>query len=149
MSLTEAEETKILLDILKIKKDILRMIYLAQSGHLGGSLSCANILYILYHKIMRIDRNNPQWKDRDIFILSKGHAAPALYAVLSKVGFFDRNELFTLREFGSKLQGHPVKNNNLGIEITEGPITLPDGGVMLFIRDQDRNVIEFHQSPSS
>ena len=122
MSLTEAEEKKILFDILKIKKDILRMIYLAQSGHLGGSLSCANILYILHNKIMRINRNNPQWKDRDIFILSKGHAAPALYAVLSKVGFIDRNELFTLREFGSKLQGHPVKNNNLGIEITTGSL---------------------------
>ena len=66
--------------------------------------------------------NNPQWKDRDIFILSKGHAAPALYTVLSKIGFIDRNELFTLREFGSKLQGHPVKNNNLGIEITTGSL---------------------------
>ena len=82
MSLSKAEEKEALLDILGIKKDILKMIYLAQSGHPGGSLSCVNILYILYKKILKIDPKNPQWEDRDIFILSKGHAAPALYAVL-------------------------------------------------------------------
>jgi len=122
MSLTEPEEKKILIEILEIKKDILKMIYLAQSGHPGGSLSCVNILYLLYNKIMKLNKNNPKWNDRDIFILSKGHAAPALYAVLSNFGFIKRKNLFTLRQFGSDLQGHPVKNEKLGIEISTGSL---------------------------
>jgi len=122
MSLTEAEERKIQIEILEIKKDILKMIYNAQSGHPGGSLSCVNTLYLLYNKIMRIDRHNPRWKDRDIFILSKGHAAPALYAVLSNVGYIKKDDLLSLRQLGSKLQGHPVKNIDLGIEISTGSL---------------------------
>jgi len=122
MELTKADEKKILVDILDIKKDILTMIYKTQSGHPGGSLSCVNIIYLLYYKIMRINFQNPTWKERDIFILSKGHAAPALYAVLSKFGFIKRDELFTLREFNSKLQGHPVKNPEFGIEISTGSL---------------------------
>ena len=122
MTLTELEEKKILIEILEIKKDILKMIYLAQSGHPGGSLSCVNILYVLYNKIMKLDKNNPKWNERDIFILSKGHAAPALYAVLSNFGFINRKKLFTLRQFGSDLQGHPVKNEKLGIEISTGSL---------------------------
>jgi transketolase len=122
MELTKTDEKKLLTDILVIKKDILKMIYQAQSGHPGGSLSCANIIYLLYNNIMKINRKNPQWSERDIFILSKGHAAPALYAVLSKIGFIKREELFTLREFGSQLQGHPVKNPEFGIEITTGSL---------------------------
>ena len=122
MSLTKDELQRVFLDILEIKKDILKMVYLAQSGHPGGSLSCTNILYLLYNHIMRINRDNPQWKERDIFILSKGHAAPALYAVLSKIGFIKRDELFTLRKFFSNLQGHPVKNKDFGIEISTGSL---------------------------
>ncbi len=122
MDLSKADEQTILTDILDIKKDILRMIYEAQSGHLGGSLSCANIIYLLYNNIMRINPKNPLWKERDIFILSKGHAAPALYAVLSKLGYIKREELFTLRQFGSKLQGHPVKNSEIGVEISTGSL---------------------------
>lgn len=122
MSLSEAEEKELLKDILNLKKDILKMIYKAQSGHPGGSLSCTSILYLLYKKIMEIDEDNPTWEGRDYFILSKGHAAPALYAVLSKIGFINRDELFTLRELGSPLQGHPVKNKDLGIEISTGSL---------------------------
>ncbi len=122
MELSKVEEKKILIDILEIKKDILTMIYKAHSGHPGGSLSCVNIIYLLYKHIMRINHENPTWEERDIFILSKGHAAPALYAVLSKFGFIKREELFTLREFGSKLQGHPIKNPDLGIEISTGSL---------------------------
>ncbi|MFX0037008.1 MAG: transketolase [Candidatus Hermodarchaeota archaeon] len=122
MELSKTDERTILIDILDIKKDILTMIYKAQSGHPGGSLSCANIIYLLYNNIMRINRENPTWEDRDIFILSKGHAAPALYAVLSKFGFIRREELFSLRQFGSKLQGHPVKNPEFGVEITTGSL---------------------------
>ncbi|MFX1501116.1 MAG: transketolase [Promethearchaeota archaeon] len=122
MDISKTEENRILIEILEIKKDILRMIYTAQSGHPGGSLSCANILYILYNNILRINQKNPQWEERDIFILSKGHAAPALYAVLSKIGFIEREELYSFRKFGSNLQGHPVKNKKFGIEISTGSL---------------------------
>jgi len=122
MQISKADEQKILVDILDIKKDILKMIYKAQSGHPGGSLSCVNIIYLLYHNIMKVNLQKPTWEERDIFILSKGHAAPALYAVLSKFGFIKREELFTLREFDSKLQGHPVKNPEFGIEISTGSL---------------------------
>ncbi|MFX1477525.1 MAG: transketolase [Promethearchaeota archaeon] len=122
MELSNLEEQRILSDILDIKKDILRMIYIAQSGHPGGSLSCANIIYLLYNNIMKLDYKDPTWEERDIFILSKGHAAPALYAVLSKFGFIKRDELLTLRKYGSKLQGHPVKNQEIGIEISTGSL---------------------------
>jgi len=121
-NLDKGEVKKILLEILELKKDILKMIFLAQSGHPGGSLSCVNILYILYNKIMKIDKNNPEWNDRDIFILSKGHAAPALYAVLSNFGFIIRKNLVALRPFASDLQGHPVKNEKLGIEVSTGSL---------------------------
>ncbi len=122
MTLSKSEVNKILIESLDIKKDILKMIYKAQSGHPGGSLSCSTLLYLLYLKIMKINPNKPNWKNRDIFILSKGHAAPALYAVLSKIGFIKRDDLFTLRQFGSKLQGHPIKNRDLGIEISTGSL---------------------------
>lgn len=71
---------------------------------------------------MKIDHENPRWNDRDIFILSKGHAAPALYAVLARIGFINRDTLFTLRKFDSELQGHPVKNLDLGIEVSTGSL---------------------------
>ncbi len=122
MELSKADEQTILTEILDIKEIILRMIYEAQSGHPGGSLSCANIIYLLYNHIMKIDPNNPQWEERDIFILSKGHAAPALYAVLSRLGFIEKEDLYTLRQKGSKLQGHPVKNPEIGIEISTGSL---------------------------
>ena len=89
MEITKNEEREILFEILEIKKDVLKMIYTAQSGHPGGSLSCVNIIYILYNKILKIKNDNPRWEDRDFFILSKGHAAPALYAVLSKIGYIN------------------------------------------------------------
>lgn len=122
MELSKVDEQKILIDIVDIKENILRMIYEAQSGHPGGSLSCANIIYLLYNNIMKIDPHNPLWEERDIFILSKGHAAPALYAVLYKFGLIKNEDLFTLRQKGSKLQGHPVKNPELGIEISTGSL---------------------------
>ncbi len=122
MSLSKSEEKELITEILEIKKDILKMIYKAQSGHPGGSLSCASLIYLLYKKLLKIDAHNPNWDERDIFILSKGHAAPALYAVLSRIGIINRDDLFTLRKLGSPLQGHPVKNKNLGIEISTGSL---------------------------
>ncbi len=122
MEITKDEERQFLFEVLEIEKDILKMIYIAQSGHPGGSLSCTKILYFLYTKLMKINRENPHWTKRDIFILSKGHAAPALYAVLSRIGYIDRNKLFTLREFVSNLEGHPKKNEDYGIEISTGSL---------------------------
>ena len=122
MELTETEEKQLSFEILEIKRKILSMIFKAQSGHPGGSLSCSNLIYLLYSKVMNIDKNNPKWEGRDYFILSKGHAAPALYAVLSKVGFIQSNEFDSLRKLGSRLQGHPVKNAEMGIEVSTGSL---------------------------
>jgi transketolase len=122
MILSKAEEKKLSIDILELKKDIFKMVYHAKSGHLGGSLSCINLIYLLYAKIMNINYKDPCWSERDFFILSKGHAAPALYAVLSKIGYINKEDLNTLRKFGSDLQGHPVKNKHLGIEVSTGSL---------------------------
>ncbi len=93
----------------EVRMDIIDTIYKAKSGHPGGSLSCADILTALYHPehgVMRYDPKNPKWEGRDRFVLSAGHKAPALYAVLSKAGYFPRETLSTLRQLGSILQGH-------------------------------------------
>ncbi len=118
--LSKEEEKEILIEILEIKKDILKMIYLAKSGHPGGSLSCVTLLYLLHARILNLREKNK--KKRDLFILSKGHAAPALYAVLSRIGLIPNEELYTLRQFDSRLQGHPVRNQALNIEITTGSL---------------------------
>ena len=90
-----------------LRADVIRMIYLSQSGHTGSSLSAMDLLVALYYGKMRIDPKNPDWEDRDRFVLSKAHANPALYAVLSDLGFFPREELWTLRKLHTNLQGHP------------------------------------------
>lgn len=93
------------------RKNIIKMVYNARSGHIGGALSAAEILTVLYHKCMKICPNWTDDKDfdkRDRFVLSKGHASAVLYSVLSQTGFFPKDELMTFRLFGSRLQGHPV-----------------------------------------
>ncbi|MDD5449666.1 MAG: transketolase [Candidatus Omnitrophica bacterium] len=105
----------------EIRKDILTMLAAAGSGHTGGSLSIVEILIALYYYKLRHNPKDPQWPDRDRFILSKGHAAPALYAVLSELGYFPKEELLTLRKYGSRLQGHPQKGLP-GIEISSGSL---------------------------
>ena len=87
-----------------IRKEIVTMIHVAKSGHPGGSLSAVEILTALYFDEMNIDPTNPKMEDRDRFILSKGHAAPVLYATLAERGFFDKNELLSFRKFGAMLQ---------------------------------------------
>jgi len=104
-----------------IRKDILRMLTEAGSGHTGGSLSIVEILISLYYYKLRHDPKNPDWPERDRFILSKGHACPALYAVLAGCGYFPKEELMTLRKFGSRLQGHPQKGLP-GVEISSGSL---------------------------
>lgn len=106
-----------------IRVDIIEMIHAAGSGHPGGSLSCADILATLYFGgIMHYDASNPSLEDRDRFILCKGHAAPALYATLCEAGYFDREELNTLRKLGSHLQGHPDMHKCPGVEVSTGSL---------------------------
>lgn len=105
-----------------IREGIIRSIAEAGSGHPGGSLSIAEILAVLYFREMRIDPQNPSWDDRDRLVLSKGHAAPALYAALAERGFFPREELLSLRKFGSRLQGHPDMKRTPGVEMSTGSL---------------------------
>ena len=105
-----------------IRKDIVSMICKAKSGHPGGSLSAVEILTALYFDQMNIDPTNPKMEDRDRFVLSKGHAAPALYATLAEKGYFDKEELNHLRQIGSILQGHPDMKKIPGIEMSTGSL---------------------------
>ena len=105
-----------------IRKNIVKMITEAQSGHPGGSLSSADILATLYFAIMNVDSANPQMKERDRFVLSKGHAVPVLYATLAERGFFPEEELLSLRKINSRLQGHPNINDTPGIDMSTGSL---------------------------
>lgn len=105
-----------------IRKDIVSMLTESASGHPGGSLSATDIITTLFFNEMNIDPKNPKMEDRDRFVLSKGHAAPALYSALARRGFFDPKELNTLRKIGSKLQGHPNMNDVPGIDMSTGSL---------------------------
>jgi transketolase len=106
----------------ELRIDIVKMIGAAGSGHPGGSLSEVELLVALYFTVMRHDPKNATWKDRDRFILSKGHGCPALYAVLAHAGYFDRALLPTLRKLGSPLQGHPDKRMLSILEASTGSL---------------------------
>lgn len=105
-----------------IRKGIIEAVYNAGSGHPGGSLSCADILTVLYFNQMNIDPKNPKAEGRDKFILSKGHCAPALYATLAEKGFFDKEELKNLRKIDGILQGHPDMNKVPGVDASSGSL---------------------------
>jgi transketolase len=105
-----------------IRKHIIKMTCSAGSGHPGGSLSITDVLVALYFQILRHDPKNPKWSDRDRCVLSKGHAAPALYAVLAEAGYFPVEILPTLRKIGSILQGHPDMKKVPGVEISTGSL---------------------------
>lgn len=107
---------------LAVRRNIIRSIYAAGSGHPGGSLSAVEIMTALYFEKMKVDPQNPKWEDRDRFILSKGHAAPVLYAVLAEKGFFPREELLKLRHTGAMLQGHPDMKGTPGVEMSTGSL---------------------------
>jgi transketolase len=106
----------------EIRKHIIKMLMEAGSGHPGGSLSAVELVTTLYFYKMRHDPHNPYWEDRDRFILSKGHAAPLLYAVLAEAGYFPKDELKTLRKINSRLQGHPDRLKLPGVEMTTGSL---------------------------
>lgn len=105
-----------------IRKDIVSMIHGSKSGHPGGSLSAVEILTALYFDEMNVDANDCKMEDRDRFVLSKGHAAPVLYATLAQKGFFDRSELDKLRKIGAMLQGHPDMKNIPGVDMSTGSL---------------------------
>lgn len=106
----------------RIRINALKAIHAAKSGHPGGSLSSADILATLYFGELNIDPKNPKMADRDKFVLSKGHAVPALYAALGERGFYEVSEMMTLRQVGSKFQGHPNMNKVPGIEMSTGSL---------------------------
>ncbi len=107
---------------LEIRREIIRMLGEAGSGHPGGSLSATDIVTALYFNVMNHDSKNPKWADRDRFVLSKGHAAPVLYAALALSGYFPKEKLLTLRKFGSPLQGHPDMRRLPGLEASTGSL---------------------------
>ncbi|MFQ5788313.1 MAG: transketolase, partial [Thermodesulfobacteriota bacterium] len=121
--LEKTNDLAVLEDIARrVRVDILKALHKAKSGHTGGSLSSVEILVSLYFSHMRHDPKNPNWGNRDRFILSKGHGVPALYAVLAHAGYFPRDELMTLRKPGSRLQGHPEYDLKIGIEASTGSL---------------------------
>lgn len=116
---TELEEK-----CLQFRNDLIDLLHDIQTGHPGGSLSCTEILTTLYFDIMHVDPENPQWDKRDRLILSKGHAAPMLYLNLAEKGFFPKEDLRTLRQLNSYLQGHPCGHKTPGVELSTGPLGL-------------------------
>ncbi|MBE6764849.1 MAG: transketolase [Ruminococcaceae bacterium] len=106
----------------RIRRHVIEGTFCAKCGHPGGSLSASDMLAYLYFKEMRINVNDPQWEDRDRFVLSKGHAAPALYGTLALKGFFPEEEIKNLRKVGSMLQGHPSMKLTPGVDMSTGSL---------------------------
>jgi transketolase len=106
----------------RLRRHVITMIATAGSGHPGGSLSAADIITALYFKVLRHDPKDPQWPERDRFVLSKGHAAPILYAALAETGYFPVEELETLRKMDSRLQGHTDRTLTPGVEMSAGSL---------------------------
>jgi len=105
-----------------LRVSIVRTLHKSQSGHTGGSLSAIDMITALYFHKMRHNPENPQWKERDRFVLSKGHAAPAQYVTLAEAGYFPKEDLMMLRRLGSHLQGHPDSKGTPGVEVCTGSL---------------------------
>lgn len=106
----------------QLRRSIIEMLATAGSGHSAGPLGMADLLTALYFRILRHNPADPDWPERDIFILSNGHTAPVLYAAMAHAGYFPTEELATLRSFGARLQGHPERHALPGLETTSGPL---------------------------
>ncbi|WP_427854632.1 transketolase [Desulfotomaculum copahuensis] len=119
---TQEEITRLEEKARQLRRHIIRMTGAAGSGHPGGSLSAADIVAALYFHFLCLDPARPDWPDRDRFVLSKGHAAPVLYAALAERGYFPVDELLTLRRLGSRLQGHPDMKHLPGVEMSTGSL---------------------------
>lgn len=130
----------------QLRRDVVNTVYYAGDGHPGPCMSIADIITVLYFDILRIDPKKPNWRERDRFILSKGHACPALYAALARRGYFSPAELKTLRSLGSRLQGHPVQQYTPGVDATSGSLGhgLPQGcGMALAARRRGDDSLVF------
>ena len=120
--MTAQEKKQLQVTACKVRMGIIESTHAAKCGHPGGSLSAADMLTYLYFRELRVDPSNPQWVDRDRFVLSKGHCAPGLYAALAHRGFFPVEDLLTLRKVGSYLQGHPNMNSVPGVDMSTGSL---------------------------
>lgn len=118
---TDAVTREVAITAQELRIDVLRMVFEAQTGHLGGSFSAAEIVAALYFHHLRLDPARPDWPERDRFLLSKGHAAPLLYAALARRGFIPVDELATFRRFPTRLEGHPDRRLP-GVEMVAGPL---------------------------
>ena len=120
--MTADERKRLMALACQVRMGVIEGTHAAKAGHPGGSLSAADLFTYLYFKEMNIDPENPQWADRDRFVLSKGHTAPGLYAALALRGFFPWEELQTLRHMDSRLQGHPNMNETPGVDMSTGSL---------------------------
>ena len=120
MKITDVEELRQIAR--NVRRSIIEEVYAGKSGHPGGSLSCADILTVLYFNQMTINEKEPRAQGRDRFVLSKGHAAAALYAVLAEKGYFPKEKLKLFRNIEGKLQGHPDMNKVPGVDMTSGSL---------------------------
>ena len=120
--MTQEKEKELKLIAAKVRRWVVEGVYSANSGHPGGSLSCTDIITYLYNAAMRVDPADPKNPDRDRFVLSKGHCAPALYSVLANKGYFPKEDLVTLRHTGSYLQGHPDMKHIPGVDMSAGSL---------------------------
>lgn len=121
-----------------IREDIITMLEHAGSGHSAGPLGLSDIFAALYFDILKYDPKDPSWKERDILLLSNGHCVPVQYAAMAEAGFFDREELLTLRKLHSRLQGHPEREKLPGLETTSGPLGcgLSQGAGMAYVMEK-------------
>lgn len=122
MHLTDTDHSLLQETAKKIRESIISMLVEAKSGHTAGPLGMADIFTLLYFKVLRHDPKNPTWAERDRLVLSNGHIAPVLYATMAHAGYFDVEELKTLRQFGSRLQGHPHREFLPALETSSGPL---------------------------
>ncbi|MDD6158693.1 MAG: transketolase [bacterium] len=120
--MNRAENIELQKAAIRVRKSVIEGTFHAKSGHPGGSLSAADMLTYLYLREMNVRPEEPRWADRDRFVLSKGHCAPALYGALAERGFFPVEEISTLRRIGSRLQGHPNMNLTPGVDMSTGSL---------------------------
>ena len=140
--MTTSEKKQLMAAACKVRMGAIKGVHAAKAGHPGGSLSAADLFTYLYFKELRIDPKNPKWEDRDRFVLSKGHTAPGLYAALALRGYFPEEDLLTLRQIGSHLQGHPNMNLTPGVDMSTGSLgqgVSTAAGMALAAKDQGKD----------
>ena len=120
--MTANDKKQLMIAACNVRMNAIKGVHAAKAGHPGGSLSAADLFTYLYCREMKVDPKNPKWEDRDRFVLSKGHTAPGLYGILAYQGFFPEEDLLTLRQIGSHLQGHPNMNLTPGVDMSTGSL---------------------------